>query len=746
MLYVHSLMGDARPGEVDPDRGRPRASPRSTRGSRRDAARYHGPYRVDVALPAAIGAGKTATATIRVLSAAGVPLPNLDLSLSATGASAVPSTVRTNAARRRHRAGHGHGRGRRAPDGHDRASPIDAPPDLPAVEAAGGAKRPAARGRCVAARLEHGHVRRPEGPGLDEHERDPGRGRLRRPQHRQGDDRRAPCRATGRTSPSGCTGRSVRWRRSTVRRSRSSSGTFQANGPGSYTTAAATLTQPGYYQYQEIAPSDANHIGFTTPCNAPTERVRVQAQPTVHTVVSAKSVAANGSVSDTVTVTGLWGEQVTVQAALYGPFPARNAIACSGTPVWTGAIQVTADGTYQTEPHALATPGYYTYYETIAAGEFVRAVKTPCADVAETTIVPGQPAVKTQISAQQTKPGGTITDKVVVTGIGKLALPVQVALYGPFPTRGAIACSGSPYWHGSFVARGDGTYTTAAVRIEKAGYYTYRETIAASEASPPTATTCAETAETTFSHAQPAVTTITSNEVVRPGAAIFDRVLVRGLGKTAARIRVELFGPFATPSGDRVHHAPPRLDRGHCPGRRRGENAAVPPGEDGVLHLPRAAGRIAARLRVHDSVRGRRRDVARRGRRSSPVAATSPATCASAPARARPRACGSRPWGSTRRCRLSGSTSRTARSRFRRRSTTPAGGRTAPRRARGRGRSSSPATSTARPGAPARSSVSRRQRPEHGSRSPRRQGAPSPTASSPSATTSSVTYRRTSTR
>jgi hypothetical protein len=42
------------------------------------------------------------------------------------------------------------------------------------------------------------------------------------------------------------------------------------------------------------------------------------------------------------------------------------------------------------------------------------------------------------------------------------------------------------------------------------------------------------------------VTTITSNEVVRPGGAILDRVLVKGLGKTAARIRVELFGPFAT--------------------------------------------------------------------------------------------------------------------------------------------------------------------------------------------------------
>jgi hypothetical protein len=544
MLYVHSLMGDARPGEVDPAAAGPAVTALYTRIGR-EAARYHGPYQVDVALPGAIGAGKTATATIRVLSAAGVPLPNLDLALSATGASSVPSTVRTNATG----VATVHVTATGAGGVHLTATTEPLPSTVPQIfrpskpQAARNGQRLAAGasqrvsntdtsgGRKAQVSMSTSATPGEVVSGGRSTDKVTLTGAL--PSYRQNVTVRlyGPFRTVAAID---CATKPV------------FVNTFQANGPGSYTTAAATLTQPGYYQYQEVAPSDANHIGFTTPCNAPTERVRVQAQPTVHTVVSAKSVTASGSVSDTVTVTGLWGEQVTVQAALYGPFPARNAIACSGTPVWTGTIQVTADGTYQTEAHALATPGYYTYYETIAAGEFVRAVKTPCADVAETTIVPGQPAVKTQVSAQQTKPGGTITDKVVVTGIGKLALPVQVALYGPFPTRGVITCSGTPYWHGSFVARGDGTYTTAAVRIEKAGYYTYRETIAASEASPGTATTCADTAETTFAHAQPAVTTITSNEVVRPGAAIFDRVLVRGLGKTAARIRVELFGPFAT--------------------------------------------------------------------------------------------------------------------------------------------------------------------------------------------------------
>ena len=95
MLYVHSLMGDARPGELDPAavnpsvvelhaRGRPqlgplpRSVPRGGRPSRRDRRREDG------------------DGPVRVISGAGIAVPNVELSLSVTGA-AVPSTVRTNA-------------------------------------------------------------------------------------------------------------------------------------------------------------------------------------------------------------------------------------------------------------------------------------------------------------------------------------------------------------------------------------------------------------------------------------------------------------------------------------------------------------------------------------------------------------------------------------------------------------------------------------------------------------------------
>ncbi len=152
----------------------------------------------------------------------------------------------------------------------------------------------------------------------------------------------------------------------------------------------------------------------------------------------------------------------------------------------------------------------------------------------------------TQISSQDSAPGDSITDTVAVSGIGALELPVTVQLYGPYPSIAAIDCAGTPAWTGTFVAKGDGEYVTDEVPVGVAGYYVYHESIAAGQANTAAQTTCADTAETTFVHATPAVETLVSNAVVRPGSTITDRIKVTGLGTTPARVGVELFGPFAS--------------------------------------------------------------------------------------------------------------------------------------------------------------------------------------------------------
>jgi hypothetical protein len=122
----------------------------------------------------------------------------------------------------------------------------------------------------------------------------------------------------------------------------------------------------------------------------------------------------------------------------------------------------------------------------------------------------------------------------------------MVELFGPFAREKDISCDGEPFWTGTVTAKGDGEYTTAPARIEKAGYYTYRERIEAVKAYEATETLCGKKAETSLATARPRITTLASADAVIPGRQIRDRIAISGLGRTPATVRVELFGPFAS--------------------------------------------------------------------------------------------------------------------------------------------------------------------------------------------------------
>src|SRR5579859_1959826 len=543
MLYVHDQMGDARPGEVDPAvAGSPDASTLYDRISR-DAARFHGPYKVEVKFPSALKVGKAVTATVRVLAAGGAALPNQPLTITSQGFSGAPAQARTDA----------NGVARltvTATGGPVRigASAGGLPSTLPRVfvptagASAGNGQRlvlPSAQtvadsstGAASRSQIQVSTAAIPTALLLGQKSQD----RVTISNAGTGWSGTiqvsvyGPARTPGAIA---CTGTPA------------ATGTLSAKGNGTFTTAAVTVKLPGWYAYQEVVPGNAGTTGLTTPCNAPSERFRADTQPKVITV-SSQSVTPGGQITDTIAVSGLAGEQATVSASLFGPFASRAAIKCTGTPVWTGTVPVTGDGTYTTQPFTIQAPGYYTYRESIAASDFVRAVTTACADTAETAIVVGQPKVSTQVSSQQTAPVATITDKVVVTGLGVLTADVTVELWGPYATRGAMNCTGTPFWKATLTAKGDGTYTTTPVKLRDAGYYTYRESIVDTPAYSAFTGLCGETTETTVAHASPSLTTVATNEVARPGAKLSDKVGVKGLGMTAAHIEVTLYGPFST--------------------------------------------------------------------------------------------------------------------------------------------------------------------------------------------------------
>jgi hypothetical protein len=553
MLYVHQMMGDGRPGEVDPAALGP-AVQSLYRRIDAEATRLHGPYRVTVALPDRLVAGVAATGRVTVTNARGNAMGNTLVTLDAENAEA-PARVRTNsrgvavvrftpsaAARVRIRA---------TTEVLASTLPRFYTPTTRSTRrngqrlAAPDSQRVSAAAAVVAqkATIRVSTTARPEKLLVGEGNRD-------------------EIRLTGVPSGRATEVVSLLYGPFRSREAITCDGepyarsTVQVNRSGTFRSAEVRPDRVGWYTYRVEIAGDDDLNSVATPCGVPAETFVVETQPQVVTQVSAQQARPGAQIFDTVDVSGLNGESALVQVRLHGPFAARDAIACDGVPVWEGTVTATGDGRYTTDPVTLTTPGYYTYTESIGAAGFVRGQQSECAVLSETTVIMGSPAIRTQISDQTTAPGDTVTDDVFVTGLGVLRATVNAELWGPYPTAEAMTCEGTPYWSGTLTVKGDGTYTTAPVKLDRAGYYTYRESIAATEAFDAVQTACAEVSETTVTTATPAVTTVASSEVLKPGGVLRDTLRVRGLGRTPATVEVQLFGPFASRAAIRCNTAP----------------------------------------------------------------------------------------------------------------------------------------------------------------------------------------------
>jgi hypothetical protein len=210
------------------------------------------------------------------------------------------------------------------------------------------------------------------------------------------------------------------------------------------------------------------------------------------TRASVAETRPGSQISDSLTVTGTGALTLTVTVELFGPFATRADIGCTGAAISTQTVTTKGDGSYSTRPVTLDKAGYYTFRETVAGSP------GKCAESAETTLAAAKPTLTTGVSEDVVRPGSVVTDRIVVSGLGKTQAAVQIQLYGPFATTAAITCSGKPYWQGRVTAQGDGELRSPAVKITRVGFYTFHETLVARDNVLGTTTTCAERAETTL--------------------------------------------------------------------------------------------------------------------------------------------------------------------------------------------------------------------------------------------------------
>jgi hypothetical protein len=492
-LYVHTLVGDARPGEADPSVLGPAAAAVYRRVAR-DAARYHGPYRIEARFAGDLASGREATATVRILSGRGYAVPGVRLAVAARGATGAARELRTNAkgVARVSLTPSGAGPVRLSVEARTLASTLPRIFRPTTAAAAPNGQRLAAPAsqtvsaavRAVAKRpVDVATVGAPPPVSVGRATSDRIAIRGAAPSRRS----KVEVRIHG-PFPSvdaiRCIGTPA-WRR-----------TFTAKGPGVFRTPSARLERVGWYAYVEVVPGDRSHAGSTTRCASPAKRFRVEARPRVRTVISSRQVRPGTAVFDRVRVDGLAGQGATVHAALYGPFATRRAISCAGTPIWTGSFAAAGDGEHRTASVTLSRPGFYTYREWIPATGFVRATRTRCGEEAETTIVRAQPAVTTVVSAEVVRPGVRIFDRIRVSGLGRSSAAIAVELFGPFASRSAMQCDGTPYWSGRVTARGDGELSSPGAVVAAAGFYTYRERLLGSDAVTGLTTECALASET----------------------------------------------------------------------------------------------------------------------------------------------------------------------------------------------------------------------------------------------------------
>ena len=291
-----------------------------------------------------------------------------------------------------------------------------------------------------------------------------------------------------------------------------------AGGNGTVTVVGPVVAHQGCYGWAETLTLIPSRATATSPPTAPNESTVVTA-PAVGTVVSAQIAAPGLQLHDTVTVRGLNGETATLIADLYGPLRAAASTGCAGydDAAWRAAIKaspatllvkhtqtsITGDGVRIVGPVTVTRLGCYTYVEELiptATGES-GAVRTSFGQPSESTVVLA-PQVATAASAGMATPGGSLRDRVRVTGLAGVPMTITGVLLGPVPPHGG-SCLGLD-WISAPVAGSipalsvhtDGRYLTGAVRTARAGCYTFVEAMRPVSGSPLVSTPAGQRPET----------------------------------------------------------------------------------------------------------------------------------------------------------------------------------------------------------------------------------------------------------
>ncbi|MFS3130626.1 hypothetical protein ACLM5J_19650 [Nocardioides sp. Bht2] len=347
--------------------------------------------------------------------------------------------------------------------------------------------------------------------------------------------------------------------------------TFSVNASGTYNTPTVSVTDEGYYTWVVTLAATAESPQASHACGIVQETTLVShplIEAEVATEISEQASRAGDTVSDTIIVTGLAGETVTVpitiEWTLYGPVAPVDG-ACD-TVDWadaavleSGQITVTEDGSYPTPGVRLPAAGCFSYGEELLATAEVAPFSHPVGHVTQTTLADrNKPSVETQVSSQNVAVGAELVDTIKVSGMlaGESAEMVWT-LYGPLePVNGKCDAldwsTARVHDQDTITVTGDGSYVTrSSAPVAVRGCYTYAEVLQETDAIEEVVHEPGKPSQTTLvDKSRPSVRTLVSSQITRTGTRLHDTVWVSGLN-SGDRVRVEwtLYGPAKPVNG-----------------------------------------------------------------------------------------------------------------------------------------------------------------------------------------------------
>ena len=207
----------------------------------------------------------------------------------------------------------------------------------------------------------------------------------------------------------------------------------------------------------------------------------------------------------------------SVQIRAYGPVRPRGRRALRRHAVFTATYDASGPLTFVTAPATFATPGLYAYQEVVPGDDDDIGLTTPCGATRELVQVQAAPTLGTTVSSAVVAPGSAITDHVAVAGLGGQQATVNAVAVRAVPDRSRDRLHRHACLDGH-VRRATGRqYDTEPVKVSDAGYYTYRESIVASDLVQARHDAVLDTAETTVATGTPQIVTQVSAQESAPG-------------------------------------------------------------------------------------------------------------------------------------------------------------------------------------------------------------------------------------